>query len=136
MFAIGVSGVAARKTGAAMDDYNRASRNVTRILDRWRLNTGRDDETLAAAIASAPDAADRLRELIRDSSPGSDAAVLTDRLNQFVEESTAIVSVAADALANDDLMAFGVHVARSQDLAERLLRNQVPETVALVRYGA
>lgn len=133
VFAIGVSGVAARKTGAAMDDYNRASRNVARILERWRVATGRHDETLAVAIASAPDAAERLRALIRDSPDASDAAVLTDRLNQFVEESTVLVPAAADALARDDLTTFGVHVARSQELAERLLRNQVPETMALVR---
>ena len=39
-FAIGVSGIAARKTGEARDDYNRASRNAARVLERWRENDG------------------------------------------------------------------------------------------------
>lgn len=134
VFAIGVSGVAARKTGAARDDYNKASRNVARILELWRLATGRDDESLAAAVASAPDAADRLRELVRNRPDADgDSAVLGDRLTQFIEESTVIVPLAADALSRGDLQGFGVHVARSQELAERLLGNQVPETMALVR---
>ncbi len=41
VFAIGVSGVAARKTGQARDDYNRASRLAARVLERWRTDTGR-----------------------------------------------------------------------------------------------
>ena len=59
--------------------------------------------------------------------------MLLDRFNQFVEESTELVPAAADELGAGDLDAFGRTVARSQELAERLLRNQVPETVALVR---
>jgi galactokinase len=126
-FAIGVSGVAARKTGEARDDYNRASRHAARVLERWRERTGRSDGSLAAAIASSPDAAAQLRAWLVD-----DAALL-DRFEQFFEESTQLVPAAGDQLSAGDLDGFGRTVDRSQRLAEDRLRNQVPETVALAR---
>ena len=127
VFAIGVSGVAARKTGEARDDYNRASRVAGQVFERWLESTGRRDESLAAAISSSGDAADRLRAML-----GGDQELL-DRFDQFFEESTRLVPTAADQLERGDLEGLGVTVARSQDLAGRLLRNQVPETEALVR---
>jgi galactokinase len=127
VLAIGVSGVAARKTGQARDDYNRASRNAARVLELWRHATGRRDETLSGAASSSADAPLRMRDLLRGDQ------VLLDRFNQFVEESLELVPAAADELAAGDLDALGRTVARSQELAERLLRNQVPETVALVK---
>jgi galactokinase len=127
VFAIGVSGVAARKTGAARDDYNRASRIAGQVFERWLEVTGRRDESLAAAISSSDDAADRLRAMLRGDQE------LLDRFDQFLEESTRLVPTSADQLERGDLEGFGVTVARSQDLAGRLLRNQVPETEALVR---
>ena len=128
VFAIGVSGIAARKTGEALDDYNRAARSVQLILERWRAASGRQDASLADAIASAPDAVDRLRNILQP-----DGRALIDRFNQFVEESTVLVPSAVDALVRGDLTAFGATVARSQALAEQGLGNQVPETIALVR---
>ena len=92
VLAIGVSGVAARKTGQARDDYNRASRNAARVLERWREATGRRDESLAAAVSSSADAPARLRDLLRGDQ------VLLDRFDQFVEESTELVPAAADEL--------------------------------------
>jgi galactokinase len=134
VFAVGVSGVEARKAGDARDDYNRASTDVRRILDTWREATGRDDDSLAAALDSSVEAADRLRSLIRRTQAGSaDAVRLEDRLEQFMQESTSIIPTAGDQLAAGDFGGFGTSVDRSQDLAERLLRNQVPETIALVR---
>ena len=47
VLAIGVSGVAARKTGEARDDYNRASRNAGRVLELWRTR-------LAGATSRSP----------------------------------------------------------------------------------
>jgi galactokinase len=127
VFAIGVSGVAARKTGEARDDYNRASRVAGQVFERWLEVTGRRDESLAAAISSSDDAADRLRAMLHGDQE------LLDRFDQFLEESTRLVPTSADQLERGDLEGFGVTVARSQDLAGRLLRNQVPETEALVR---
>jgi galactokinase len=127
--AIGVSGVRAQKTGNAREAYNRASAGVAAILSRWRDATGRMDETLAAAVDSLADAGDRIRRLLRDE------PALLMRFDQFLEESITLVPEGGDQLARGDLDAFGATVARSQDLAERLLGNQVAETIALVRLA-
>lgn len=129
-FAIGMSGVRAQKTGNAMADYNRASRAVAKILARANLASGRSDATLAQAIAGAPDGLEGIRRLIGNEDPR-----LLDRLEQFAAESTEIVPAAGEALAQQDLIAFGEAVDRSQDLATRLLGNQVPETIALARLA-
>ncbi len=89
VFAIGVSGVAASKTGEARDDYNRASRVAGQVFERWLEATGRRDESLAAAISSSDDAADRLRAML------SGDQELLDRFDQFLEESTRLVPTAA-----------------------------------------
>jgi galactokinase len=131
-FVVAVSGVRAEKTGAARDAYNRASLAIRAILDVWRLSSGRQDASLAEAV----DRAGRgpVREVIaRTAVDGFPTRVLLDRFDQFVEESTVIVPAAAEALACGQLPRFGALVDQSQDLTERLLGNQVPETVALAR---
>jgi len=128
-FAIGVSGIAARKTGEAREDYNRASRNAARVLDIWKRRTGRDDESLAAAATSSDDAVARLRDMVAGDQD------LQERFDQFVEESTELIPAAVTQIESGAFDAFGRTVARSQELAERLLRNQVPETMALPRLA-
>ncbi len=133
-FVIAASGVQSEKTGAARERFNRVSGAAAAILDRWRTTTQRSDTSLAAAVGSAPDAADRIRAYIRTPGAGSyDAGTLVDRFEQFQTESGVIVPAVADALAQDDLTAVGALVDLSQQCAERLLVNQVPETVALTR---
>lgn len=129
LLAVGVSGVRAQKTGNAKEAYNRAAARAGAILARWNDGTGRMDETLAAALASGADAAGRIRALL-----GDDAA-LQARYEQFLEESTVLVPTAGDQLVRGDLAGFGATVDRSQELAERLLGNQVPETIALARLA-
>ena len=136
VLAIATSGVAAEKTGAAMDAYNAASLAVRRIVALWRRDTGRADATLAAAVATGPDAPDRLRAIAdREDAARAEGPVLRDRLEQFLAESTEIVPAAFDALAHGALARFGALVDESQQLAEEKLRNQVPETVALQRIA-
>ena len=65
IFAVGVSGVVAEKTGAAREQYNRASRLAAAVADLWRQATGRNDPHLAAALASGPQAAEQLRAIVR-----------------------------------------------------------------------
>jgi galactokinase len=124
-----MSGVAARKTGEAREDYNRASRNAARVLDIWNNETGRHDTSLAAAVLSSTTAAAELRMML------AGHADLVDRFDQFVEETTVMVPQAAVEIESGAFDAFGRTVARSQELAERLLRNQVPETIALARLA-
>ena len=60
---------------------------------------------------------------------------MIERLGQFIEESTVLIPSAADQLTRRAWSELGATVDRSQDLAERVLGNQVPETVALVRQA-
>lgn len=137
VFAIGSSGVAAEKTGAALEKYNAASRMTACLLQLWRQTTGRADPHLAAAMNSAPDAASRLYRAVVEASEqqrlGLSASALIARLEQFIAESEQIVPAAGDALQRGDLAALGDIVDRSQRLAEQLLGNQTPETICLAR---
>ena len=65
LFAVAASGVAAEKTAAAQEKYNTASRLASALVELWRRETGREDPHLAAALCSSPDAAERLRAIIK-----------------------------------------------------------------------
>jgi galactokinase len=128
-FAIGVSGVAAEKTGAAREQYNAASRRASALVKLWREHTGGDEPHLAAVLAGSPDALATLTAIAATfEREDFNAASLAARLSHFVAESEQIVPAAGDALAAGDLTTFGRLVDRSQEIAERLLGNQVPET--------
>lgn len=127
-FVVLVSGVAAEKTGAALGGYNQASLNATEVLRRWNA-AGHDHPNLAAALASSPEAAGQVRELVADD------PTLSARLHQFIVESTEVIPGAVDALAAGDRGEFGRLVALSQSLAADGLHNQVPQTEALVRLA-
>lgn len=136
VFVLAVSGSKAKKTGNSRDSYNRASLATRKILDVWRRATGRDDESLAAALSSSPDAATRLREIARNSADSDVSAdFLLNRLDHFAAESNEIVPAAAEALARNDMVTAGALVDRSQLLAETLLGNQTPETMELARLA-
>ena len=125
-FVVAGSGVAAEKTGSALALYNRAAATAAAAVEAWRAATGSMAPTLAGALADAPNAMERFRQLLsrRDD--------LLRRVEQFAREA-AIVREAGDALARGDLDRLGALVDGSQGGAERLLGNQVPETIALAR---
>ena len=60
-------------------------------------------------------------------------AQLVMRTEQFMLESTRIIPAACDALAAGDLVRFGHQVELSQQLADRLLGNQIDQTAFLTR---
>ncbi len=131
MFVIGASGVAAEKAGGARESYNRLSLAAAAIFELGR-SAGGPGKTLGDA-ARAPGAPERIHGVLATSShPRFPARELRDRFDQFVEESEVLVPAAAEAFARGDARALGVVVARSQAGAERLLRNQIPETTGLV----
>jgi galactokinase len=142
-FAIGASGVAAEKTGAAKDQYNRAAEAVTAILDLWRDATGHDAPTLFDLTTSgksnpaepAAALAELRRVLAQSRHPRFTPDALIARLDHFVHEAIDIIPHASDALARGDLDAFGALVDDSQHSAERWLANQIPETIALARLA-
>jgi len=129
VFAIASSGVAAEKTGEAMEKFNRASLLAAEVARRWHEATGRNDPHIAAALASASPAtsAERMRAVLA----GATEKDLVTRFEHFFGESEEITPAAGDALAVGDLPAFGRLVELSQKLAEGYLGNQVPETVFL-----
>ena len=132
MFVIASSGVAARKTGAAQDAYNRLSFLVRTLLDLW--NTSEPPQpSLYAALASTPTAVDRLTVLVSARSASDPAPLdLGNRLTHFRNED-ARIDDAVQAFRGADRDRIGALSDASQSDAELLLQNQVAETVALAR---
>lgn len=136
VFVIGVSGVSAEKTGDALDKYNRVSLRTAEILAIWRGVTGRADDTLLAGATSSPGAPERIREMLRKPrSSAFSAQELVNRFDQFFIECTQIIPAVSHALAEGDVDKIGTLIDSSQDGAERLLGNQVPETILLARLA-
>lgn len=133
-FVIGASGVAAEKTGAAKDRYNRAAEAVAAILDVWRDATDAEAATLFDLVTGTDGTAVR-RVLALSRHPRFSADALLARLDHFVHEAIDIIPHASDALARGDLDSFGALVDDSQSSAERWLANQIPETIALARLA-
>jgi galactokinase len=127
-FAIAASGVAAEKTGRAMEDYNRASHLARAVVDAWNEATGRDDPHIAAALASGTNATTQIGDVLRTARGDVPANKLVRRFEHFLTESEQIIPAATDALDKGDLAALGRLARRSQQAAEMLLGNQTPET--------
>ena len=132
---VGVTGVLAHKTGAALEDYNRGPNTVQAVLARWNEATGRTDASLAAAVrhligdATGEQAAGdpALKDLLRLCDPGYER----QRIEQFLVESLILVPDGARLIAAAD-PGMGEVLERSQELADRGLRNQVPQTRLMV----
>ncbi len=133
MLAVGVSGVRATKTGNARARYNRASDATRALVSAWNAAAGRQDATLAAALASAPEAATQLMDVAREGAAGFSGSHLSTRLEQFREEIEVVVPGVGDALKAHDFGLLGSLVERSQALAEQALENQIAETIFLAR---
>jgi galactokinase len=131
-FAIGVSGVVAEKTGAALEKYNRASRLAAAACELWRRETGLESPHLADALGSYPYAPEQFRKILAAARHEEfEAAELMARLEHFMTESGEIIPKAGRALMEGNLRRFGRLVDRSQQAAGQLLGNQVPQTVYL-----
>ncbi|HET9741119.1 MAG TPA: galactokinase family protein [Terriglobales bacterium] len=130
-FVIASSGVAADKTGFAQGQYNRASQLARTVLDLWNQKRARNDKSLAAAVDSCIGAREQIRDLILES-PGDPKALLA-RFEHFLRESYELVPEAGNALSLRDWARFGELAAQSQEAAECLLGNQIPETSFLAR---
>lgn len=136
VFVIGVSGVAAVKTRDALEKYNRVSSLAAEVLAVWQSATGRTGESLITAATNSIDAPERMREaLITSRSAAFSPNELLNRFEQLLTECTEIIPGVAQSLAAGEFDKIGALVDRSQDGAERLLGNQVPETIALSRIA-
>ena len=134
-FVIGVSGVLVRKTGAALEDYNRGPSTVQSVLARWNQATGRADVSLAGAVrhlvgdaTGEQAAADPvLQDLLGLCEPGYERK----RIKQFLIESLVLVPAGARLITAAD-PGVGEVLQHSQELADQSLRNQVPQTRLMV----
>ena len=132
---VGVSVVLVHKTGAALEDYNRGPSTVQTVLARWNETTGRADASLAGAVrhlvgdATGEQAAGdpALKDLLRLCDPGYER----QRIEQFLIESLVLVPEGARLIAAAD-PGVGEALERSQELADRGLCNQVPQTRLMV----
>lgn len=131
-FVIGSSGVQAEKTGAARDQYNRCAMLVQQILLNERINPGGRFHSLGNLIAAE---GFDVEEACMHLKACEDGDSLSKRLYQCVQETSVIIPSAMKALKNDDLPRFGRLVARSHQLADTHLNNQVPETNYLVHIA-
>lgn len=129
VFVVGVSGVVSDKTGDSLEKYNRVSKVAGAVVAIWNRESGKNDAHMAEALRSSLGRVEEIEALLLQ---GADhPRELIDRVRQFSEESERIIPEAGDALLHGDLDRFGGLVARSQQLAETHLRNQVEETVFL-----
>jgi len=134
IFAIASSGVAAEKTDAALEKYNRASRLVAQIISVWQNATGSTATNLAALVDQTDmEYADIIRLL--ESCEGTDFSPkeLVRRFAHFYQENYKIIPQAVAALEAEDIEQFGRQVDLSQLLAQDFLGNQIEETVFLAR---
>lgn len=130
-FVFASSGVAAEKAGRVQALYNRASLGVRALMDLWRSHAG-PLESLTAAIAADRSVTDRLHVLIDGHAvDGWSANELHTRLTAFASE-VPRVAAAVDAFARADAAGIGRLAADSHGDADQLLKNQIPETNALV----
>lgn len=130
-FVLASSGIAAEKAGRAQAQYNRASLGVRALIELWRAHIG-PITSLTEVLSADAEAESRLRSVIdRHASGDFPREVLHIRLTHFAREYRR-VSPAAAAFAAADVARIGALAALSHDDADKLLRNQLPETNALV----
>ena len=127
-FVVASSGVRAEKSAAALARYNRLAELARDAAAAWRSETGSTAPHLGAILRAGEGEA--LLDLLRRTTD-PDAAALTERAEQFLEEAGVIIPAAYGALGAHDVGAFGQLVARSHYLAETKLKNQIAETVTL-----
>jgi galactokinase len=134
VFLVISSGIEAAKAGAAMARYNAASLSTRALVEAWRRAAdvpASQAMTLAGVLAQDPDSALAIRQAVRrHPSRDFDGATLDRRLEHFMAED-ARVPVALDAIARSDRQAIGRLAQATQEDAERLLQNQIPETSSL-----
>lgn len=125
-FVVASSGVAAEKTGAARDGYNRVSMMVSEITSS--LGKGL---TLAEMIEEF--GLDRVLTDVRQMRSKFTAGELLGRVEQFRIENFEIIPAVSERLANGQFGDIGDAIDLSHENAERFLGNQISETAFLQR---
>jgi galactokinase len=129
-FVLAPSVVRSAKTGNAQAAYNNLARGAQVLLEIWNRSNA-PASSLGALLELGGVAA--LRDLVHTSSFAEwPAEGLLRRLEHFIRED-ARVPEALEAFRAADSARLGALADSSQLDAERLLGNQVPETIALAR---
>lgn len=145
-FVLTPSGVPAQKAGPALEAYNRLSHATRILLQLWNENATRPASSLREALIGSgeprldPDCVQHLKRLLRSTVvAGWTDDDLARRLDHFVREDSRTIE-AVEAFRAADVNHVGQLAAESQLDADRLLGNQIPETIALTararRLGA
>lgn len=124
-FVVGVSGVLAEKSGAALELYNAASLQTQEIVAAWNSATGAEESTIGGILADDEDTWEGLSAVVAHS------PALSARLRAFLVESEELIPATVAALRDGDLEALGRLADRSQRNAHDNLGNQVPETIRM-----
>lgn len=125
-FVIASSGVAAEKTGAARNSYNRVSRMVSEITASFGKGL-----TLAAMFEEF--GVEDVLEKVRRMRSKFMTRELLDRVEQFRIENFEIIPAVNGLLAGGKVDEIGDPIDLSQENAERFLGNQIGETAFLQR---
>ncbi len=125
-FVVASSGVAAEKTGAVRDRYNRVSRMVSEITSVVGRGLSLAQDMTEIGIGE-------LQKVIRNNHFSFSTDDLLDRIEHFRVENFEIIPAASKLLASGRIDEIGGFVDRSQENAERLLGNQIEETIFLQR---
>ena len=115
-----------------MQRYNLLSRRAQAAAAAWRASSGLSHATLGEAVRGASPDVIRAALMVR-APAGFTVPELLERFEQFYLESEVLVPRTADALRRHDLPQLGALVDQSQAAAERLLGNQIAETIMLAR---
>lgn len=137
-FVIASSGIQADKADSVKDRYNRASNGARALHAIWNTHAGQRAQSLCAALASHPHAAEKLDKWIEADAGKAEAMFSADelrrRLRHFLREN-ARPARAATAFRDADAQALGQLAADSQRDAHELLGNQIPETIMLAQLA-
>ncbi len=125
-FVIASSGVAAEKTGAARESYNRVSQMVSEITATVGIGL-----TLSRMFEEF--GVDDVLSKIRRMRSKFMTRELLDRVEQFRIENFEIIPAVSDLLAQGRIDEIGDAIDLSQENAERFLGNQIGETAFLHR---
>ncbi|MHC4718530.1 MAG: GHMP family kinase ATP-binding protein, partial [Planctomycetota bacterium] len=127
---LGSSGVQAVKTGAAMEQYNRASIRARKAAEAYNRAAGASCRHLRDVVGHAgPDGPAKAARAIANGTEPADADEdLPGRFEQFFREDQRIIPAVADALAAGDVGAIGELVDESHAGAVHGLQNQIDET--------
>lgn len=129
--AVASSAVPAAKAGAVKAHYNALAAEHAALLDAWRRTEVPEATSLLDLAASPRDVREAIARAA--SGPAGDPVHLLRRLEQFREECLELIPEVAAAFAGGEPKRAARAIARSHQLAEEVLRNQVPETMHLAR---